>query len=69
MLGKHISRLGGSFVELMELSLQAWEAYSEINLEYQNSACDKRWKHELPLARNLNFIPKMFHAFIRRMKN
>ena len=51
-----------------QLSLEAWEAYSEINLEYRNFTYNKRWEHELSLARNLNVSPKMFHAYIRRMK-
>ena len=29
-----------------ELLLEAWEAYSEINLEHRNFAYNKRWEHE-----------------------
>ena len=50
------------------MSLEACEAYSEKNLEYQNFAFKKRREHELSLARNLNVSPKIFHAYIRRIK-
>ena len=51
-----------------DLLVEAWEAYSEISLEYRNFAFNKQWEHEFSWTRNLNDNPKMFYAFNRRKK-
>ena len=62
MLVKHITKLRREFGRTHKLSVDVWEAYSEISSEYRKFAFNKRWEHELSSAGSLNGIHKMFHA-------